>query len=200
LIDLGSVHDIERAEVQVADLGRRADREFQRLVAEHRPQVLRVALRLCGGRRAEADDLVQDAVERALRAFPRFRPEMRFAPWLIAILNNRFIDLCRRKRRHPTEVELAPEHHPAASIESEPAPLWTRVTAEELRAAVERLEPDFKRVFVMHAAEGKSYEAIAAELGIPRPTVGTRLYRARRQLREALLAIRAASSAEAEHD
>ena len=52
---------------------------------------------------------------------------------------------------------------------------------------MERLEPEFREVFVLHAFERRSYRDIAAALGIPQNTVGTRLLRARRKLRVLLV-------------
>ena len=67
------------------------------------------------------------------------------------------------------------------------APLWMRIDAQQLRAAVDRLEPEFREVFTLHAFERRSYKDIAAALDIPQNTVGTRLLRARRKLRVLLL-------------
>ena len=63
------------------------------------------------------------------------------------------------------------------------------MTAEQLHAAIQQLEPEFKAVYVKHALEERSYQEIATDLGIPVNTVGTRLARARKKLRAALLAV-----------
>jgi DNA-directed RNA polymerase specialized sigma24 family protein len=51
----------------------------------------------------------------------------------------------------------------------------------------QRLEPEFRQVFTLHAFERRSYKDIAAALDIPQNTVGTRLLRARKKLRVLLL-------------
>ena len=66
------------------------------------------------------------------------------------------------------------------------APVWTRVSNEQVAAALNELGSDFRRVYELHVL-GRSYDEIAAELHIAKPTVGTRLIRARRKLKEALL-------------
>jgi RNA polymerase sigma-70 factor, ECF subfamily len=66
-----------------------------------------------------------------------------------------------------------------------PPPRWTTIQDEELTLAIDALPEEFRDVFVLHA-RGKSYQEIADQLGIPRATVGTRLARARKKLRETL--------------
>jgi RNA polymerase sigma-70 factor (ECF subfamily) len=56
----------------------------------------------------------------------------------------------------------------------------------DLRDATDELGPVYREVYVLHTFEHRSYDDIARELGIPRVTVGTRLHRARKKLREVL--------------
>jgi RNA polymerase sigma-70 factor (ECF subfamily) len=135
---------------------------------------------------ADAADVVQDALESALQAGDRLHAVENLQAWLVTILHRRMIDLFRKREREqlgdpPDEPEVT-QDAPVAD-----APLWTRIDVEQLRAAVERLEPEFREVFILHAFERRSYKDIAAALAIPQNTVGTRLLRARRKLRVLLL-------------
>jgi RNA polymerase sigma-70 factor (ECF subfamily) len=140
---------------------------------------------------------VQDTFERALRAWDRLPEDANVRAWLVTILNNLFLDRCRRARRAPRvegsgptpTVEVASPEHTA------PQP-WANVTSAEVRDAVAQLDGDFRRAYELHLA-GRSYRQIAAELGVPTNTVGTRLLRARLKLKRILLRQMGAAAGEA---
>ena len=140
-----------------------------------------IARRLCGNS-FDADDLVQDTLERALRARGRYVEEGNRRGWLAVILRNRFRDRCRVARRQvAASDEVDDIATPAAP---EPAP-WEHITDAQLEAALARLGAPFRRVYELHAL-GHSYVEIAEELDISVNTVGTRLLRARAKLKAIL--------------
>lgn len=157
---------------------------FTTAVREHDALLRGLARRLCGGNSADADDLVHDTYERALRAWGRYVDGGNLRSWLCAILHNLFIDRCRKDKRTPRREHL--EHLEVAEVEPTPPPRWAQLSGEAVTEALGELGPDFRRVYELHA-QGRSYDEIAAELNIARATVGTRLVRARRRLKEALL-------------
>jgi RNA polymerase sigma-70 factor (ECF subfamily) len=149
------------------------------------PFLIDVAKRLC---RNDADvlDLVQDTCEHALRR-TKLLPDNPRA-WLVTVMHNLFIDRCRASARRPPPRPLDDVLPPPAAPEPVAEPPWTNITLDQVRAAVEELEPAFRDVYVLHVFEHKSYAAIATQLSIQRLTVGTRLTRARQKLRELLVA------------
>jgi len=164
---------------------RAPDARFAAFAREHRPLLLATARRLTGSDH-DAHDLVQDALERALRRFSQLPPGGNPRGWLFTILHNAFIDRCRSDRGdRATPVEQIAERL-AAPADDAPAP-WERVTPEQVQAAVAQLPEEFRSVYGLHAEQRKSYEEISRALGIPKATVGTRLMRARRRLKEILL-------------
>jgi RNA polymerase sigma-70 factor (ECF subfamily) len=158
---------------------------FDAIARSHKDALTAFAIRLCRDR-AEANDLVQDTFERALRRFEALAPETNVRAWLFTILQNGFIDRCRRKNVAPRFEPVDDEAVAAPAPESAGAPAWARITAEQLGAAIDSLDDDFRVVYRMHAIESRSYQEIAGALGIPQNTVGTRLARARRKLRDIL--------------
>lgn len=134
----------------------------------------------------ETEDLVQDTLEKALRSIEAVNLAKNPRGWMVTILHNLHIDRCRqRARRLPhvpceTVLLLAPEP-------TEP-PAWSEITPDELRDAASQLSDELRSTYVMFALEGRSYVDIAAALGIPKATVGTRLLRARVQLKRILSA------------
>jgi RNA polymerase sigma-70 factor (ECF subfamily) len=146
------------------------------------PHLRAFALRLCG-RPDEADDLVQEAAERALRWARAVPGRNALRPWLRRVVHNLFIDGWRRRVREALEPGGDPDALPAHA--AEPEPRWTEIDPGALQAAVTALAPDFRAVYRLHA-EGRDYHAIARSLGLPINTVGTRLHRARKKLRALL--------------
>ncbi len=164
----------------------RASSSFDAALREHYDALVTVATRLARDS-ADAHDLVHDTVERALRGFETLRPESNVRAWLFTILRNAFLDRCR-KRSALGSAEPIDELQIAAEPpeEADEPPAWTSVTAEQLREAIGGLGEEFRVVYLLHAIEGASYLEIAERLGIPPRTVGTRLLRARRKLRDIL--------------
>lgn len=158
---------------------------FEASVRAHTGTLYGLAMRLSGNK-SDANDLVQDTFERALRNFDRLVPGTNERAWLCTILHHLFIDLCRRRRRERARDEEAPEPACAPHDHDEEPPAWARITVDEVRAALEELDEEFRTVYRMHAVEGRPYAEIAERLGIPKVTVGTRLLRARRKLKQLL--------------
>jgi RNA polymerase sigma factor (sigma-70 family) len=143
------------------------------LFERHWPGAWRAA-RVVTGSRAMADDVAQDAFERAFAALARFDEERPFGAWLHRIVINRSLDLLRRERRL---VGLdSPDR-----IESE----WRDLEAEDraLLGAVESLAPQRRVVIVLRYGLGYPPAEIAAMIGVPVGTVHSRLARALEDLR-----------------
>jgi RNA polymerase sigma-70 factor (ECF subfamily) len=170
--------------VKPSAAGTAGARRFEELVRAHEPILFAMALKLCGNG-ADARDLVQDAFERALRGYAQLGPDANERAWVITIMHNLFIDRCRRRKREP-RTEPVDETSVAAAEPTPPPPAWTDITSEQLRAALGQLSEEFRVVYQLHAIDGRSYKEIAVQLDLPLATVGTRLIRARRKLRDVL--------------
>jgi RNA polymerase sigma-70 factor (ECF subfamily) len=148
------------------------------------PQLRRLAERLCRSH-ADAADLVQDTFERAAKVGMPIDVRNPGA-WLTTAMHHLFIDRCRAEARRPVQEELTEAHERIVQRELEPEPAWCELSTDDVRAALLELEPIFREAYAMYTFERRSYEAIAARLGVDRVTVGTRLSRARKRLREVL--------------
>lgn len=131
--------------------------------------------------RANADDLVQDAVCNALSAQNSFIPGTNFAAWMHRILRNRFISNLRR-RRDTTDIDDVP-----ASVFATEAPHEDRLALKELAQHLDLLPTDQREALVMVVVHGMSYEALAEATGCAVGTAKSRVFRARRQLETWLL-------------
>jgi RNA polymerase sigma-70 factor (ECF subfamily) len=151
------------------------------------PRLLKVAERLCASP-ADARDLVQDTFERAMRQ--GIPSDLRNpCAWFTTIMHHLFIDRCRALARQPMQEPLHEAHDntiPSRVVDEEP--VWNKLTVADVRAALPKIETKYREVYEMHTFEGRSYEDISTVLKIDRVTVGTRLTRARKKLREVLSA------------
>jgi len=151
---------------------------FSRQIVEQIPSLRRYAHALTGGNSENADDLVQDTLERAYAKWSLFRMGYELRPWLFSIMHNVFVNEVRLMRNR---VPICPIDEAAAM--GTPAPQENHVQAREVLAAVGRLAPEFREVLVLVSVEEFSYADTAKILSIPLGTVMSRLFRARTQLR-----------------
>lgn len=170
-------------------------RQFQSEVVSHVTALLAFARRLCRNE-AEAEDLVQDTIVKAIRARKQFQPGTHMKAWLIKILRNAFIN---RYHRNAVERTLAsaPLSDPVvdgwmshASVRAMRDPEGFALRPElrdALIAAIDRLPRDFKEVVLLADAEGLSYREVAEVLECPMGTVMSRLHRARKLLKADLV-------------
>lgn len=149
-------------------------------LAQHLPALRAAAAHLC--RRAwETDDLVQDAFERALRYLSAGNPPpTHMRAWLVSIMRNAFVDRIRKRAAAAEPIEDPP------APEAEPEPTWAQVSTDEVRAALGKLDGELRRVFELHYLDGLPYREVAARLTLPENTVASRLYRARKLLKDLL--------------
>ena len=122
---------------------------------------------------ADAQDAVQEVFLRLLTARPKFRDAEHEKAWLIRTTLHRAADLQRAAEKRNVPLEEAAQ---AAA----PAP------AQTLLEAVRALPEKYSAVVHLYYYEGYSIREIAKLLGVPAPTVGTRLARGRERLRQLL--------------
>lgn len=128
---------------------------------------------------AEADDLVQGALLKAVERRASFRPGADLRIWLMAILHNHFIDQTRARRAAAARDLAWTEVNPGfAPPEGEHA-----VRLDQLRRALLALPAEQREALHLMAVEGLSVAEVAAVLGIPAGTVMSRVGRARAALR-----------------
>lgn len=161
----------------------RARQRFDRAVRDHRPVLLDLARKLCRGP-IDPDDLVQDVLETTFHNIGELPDDANLVAWMTRVLRNRFVDRCRRLKTRGTQtpIEDVPVAQPVAEGES----WWQRLGADDIRARLDALPAEQRAAFEMFAFEGASYQEISERLGIPKPTVGTRIMRARARLKQLL--------------
>ncbi len=156
----------------------RADDFLTGLQAEI-PSLKRYARGLAGTREA-GDDLVQTALERALRHRDGFRTGAGMRHWLRAIVRNAFLDEYRKRLRQGWHVPVQ-DHYRETHLA---APQEFHAELEDVTRRIESLRPVERTVLHLRAYEGLSHDQIALRTGVAVGTVKSRLYRARRALAE----------------
>lgn len=142
---------------------------------------LRAFARSLTGDRDRADDLVQDAVLRALSAHEQYTPGTNFKAWIFTILRNLYFNEFRRNRALMRPLEAADlEMH--ATAPSQQAGL----EFDDFRRAFKTLPAEQREALVLVGADGFRYEEAAAICGCPVGTIKSRVARARGEIERLL--------------
>ncbi|MCH8275025.1 MAG: sigma-70 family RNA polymerase sigma factor [Armatimonadetes bacterium] len=174
-----------------------ADRRelFESLLTKTHRHAYHLAVRLTG-KRADAEDLVQEAYLRAFRFFHRYDSSLPFTSWLYRIMTNAHIDEVRRRGKLKTTSldDPHPETGAAWDLPDETASPERLVFTDELEAEIQdglnRMTPDFRVAVLLADMEGFSYEEVSQIMGTSIGTVRSRIHRGRKQLRNHLLSVR----------
>lgn len=131
-----------------------------------------------------SEDLAQETYLKAYMAFSSYQPGTHFKAWMMAILRNTYISLCRRKKLEPAELDFTE----AAVVNAMPAepPSALEVLPEYLQKAMGRLSTRHRVMILLADVEGFSYKEISEILACPMGSVMSGLFNAREQLRQFL--------------
>lgn len=141
-------------------------------------QRLRRYARALSRNAADADDLVQETLAKAIDRAELFRPGGDLRAWLFGILHNTFISTTRSAGRRPQTVVADTLPDPRLDPDQE-----TRVELRRVLVALQQLPEEQRRVIVMVSIDGMTTDEAAAALGLPVGTVRSRLWRGREALR-----------------
>jgi RNA polymerase sigma factor (sigma-70 family) len=131
---------------------------------------------------ADADDLTQATIERALRSKDQWQPGTRLDSWAYRIMRNLWIDTVRARSRK--ERVEAPAEEAERLGEDPTASMDATVDLSRMMAAMERLPGEQREVVALILIEGFGYRETAEMLGLPIGTVSSRLVRGRMALLE----------------
>jgi RNA polymerase sigma-70 factor (ECF subfamily) len=165
--------------------------DFEALARPLVDALYRTSLRMTGDS-SSAEDLVQEAMLKAYRAFDRFERGSNFKAWIFTILANCAVNEHRRGRRAAAVVDFAAAE-PAAYeetpvLKAEDVERLGDRLGDEAKRALSRMPEEFRLPFLLSTFEDLTYREIAAATGVPIGTVMSRLFRARQALRAELAA------------
>jgi len=145
----------------------------------HITSLRRYAYVLCRDH-AEADDLVQESLMKAIAKADTYRPDKDLRAWLFSILHNTFISHKRQYARRARASRFLDSTLKEAGVKPEQE---QHVEVYDTLTMLSRLSPDHQSVLVLIGVEGLSYAEAAEVLDIPTGTVMSRLARGREELR-----------------
>lgn len=151
----------------------------RRLYEASHQNVYRLMVRMVG--LADAADLTQQVFLQVFERIGQFSGRSKVNTWIYRIAVNEALQHLRRGKRSKVRIlEQEPMDRSRSSEEKSDE-------KELLEQALSRLEPELRSTFLLREVEGLSYTEIAQSLGIPQGTVGSRLNRARLELKQHLI-------------
>ncbi len=173
---------------------RKDDDDFADQATSHLDALYACACRLTRNP-TEAEDLVQDAMVKAIRAKEQFQPGTNLKAWLFRILTNPFINKYRRGGLERSVFE-GPDADPLVDgwvsastmrqLRDPETVALTPLVEGEVQRALDALPPEFRLAVILCDVEEFSYEEIARIMGCPIGTVMSRLHRGRKLLQRSL--------------
>jgi RNA polymerase sigma-70 factor (ECF subfamily) len=161
--------------------GMSPDKNVREVMLAAVPGLRAFAISLCGNV-DRADDLVQEALLRALSNIRSFEPGTNMSAWLFTILRNLFRSEYRKRRREVEDVDGSYAEQLASLPQQN-----SRVEINEFREALKLLPPEQRESLILVGASGFSYEEAAQICECAVGTIKSRVNRARRRLAEILL-------------
>ncbi len=155
------------------------DTALRAALAELLPD-LRAFARFLAGTKAEADDLVQEALARTLQSLDDAAEIGELRPWCFSVLRNVYHEHLRSRKREEARLmqQVATDAVPAAQEASS--------DVQDLGRQLRALSPLLREALILVGAQGLSYEEASRICGVPPGTMKARVSRARQQLAKAL--------------
>ena len=164
-------------------------REFERRLVESSTLAFRVAFSVLR-QREDAEDVAQEAFAKAYRSFQQLRDRERFRAWLVRMTWRMALDRQRANRRRfareTPEGEFVEAGLQTRRDQTTTDTLVARERAEQLWQAIDALPEKLRLVIVLAGIEGHDIREVATLLDVPDGTVKSRLFLARKRLRERL--------------
>lgn len=156
--------------------------EFELRIAECSTLTFRVAFGVLRNRE-DAEDVTQEAFAKAYRSFRSLRDRERFRSWIVKIAWRMALDMLRSRKRRIVREEVHADITDTSDIVTDIA---DRHRAAEVWRAIDSLPEKMRIVVILANIEEHDTQEIASMLGVPEGTVKSRLFHARRQLKELL--------------
>lgn len=166
------------------------DREaFEREALVHLDAVYHTALRLTGDA-TEAEDLTQETMLKAFRAWRQYQQGTNAKAWLLTILRNTLVNQYRRRKVRPVTVDVDQIEPFTVFRDVQDADpertFFDQLVDDDVLRAIDGLPERFREVLVLADMEDLTYAEIADAVGVPVGTVKSRLFRARQLLQREL--------------
>lgn len=179
-------------EAQWLEQARQGDKAaFGKLVEAYQGPVFNLAYRMLNEAR-EAEEASQEAFIRAYTRLESYDPAHKFSTWMLSITSNYCIDMLRKRRALFLSIDEPLPAHPALMSEKSKGPEAQAVRVEQealVQQLLQTLPDEYRETVVLRYWYDMSYEEIAEMMDTTVSAIKSRLFRARRDLAEAGLAL-----------
>lgn len=156
---------------------------FEFLVQKYRREAFFHAIGLLGNQE-DAADACQESFARAFVAIPRLKELESFYPWFYRILRNCCLNMLSRKKTASDYSRVAGDESRDDANRFDPSAILEKQEDQKnVWRALSELSPENREILMLKYLKDYNYDAISAALGIPRGTVMSRLYHARKAFR-----------------
>lgn len=168
-------------DVAIVDACLKGDREaFGTLIDRYERKMFNVAFRVVGDHE-DAMDATQQAFVKAYEKLGTFNRSYRFFSWIYRIVLNESLNIVTRRKRF---AEL--DEDTTVSTKTPEENYGETELGRHIQGALQVLKPDYRTVVILKHLQELSYQEISEILDLPEKTVKSRLFTARRQLKEIL--------------
>jgi len=156
------------------------------LMERYENKIIRYIRRISNVSQESAEDIAQEVFIKVFVSLNEFNDELKFSSWLYRIAHNETINYWRRNKKRKSYDISWDENEALMSILRDNRDIeeevYQKITNQQLKNALKRLDEKYREVLILNYLEGKSYQEIADILKKPIGTVGTLLNRAKKFL------------------
>jgi RNA polymerase sigma-70 factor (ECF subfamily) len=153
--------------------------EFSQVYEAHKALVLSVCHVYFPGN--EKDDLFQEIWTEIFKSIDTFKGKAKLSTWIFSVARNTSLSYLEKQKRKAPHTAVLPASLPGAG-----SPEETVLSREKVNGILARLSPEFQEVLLQKYLFDQSYEELAEKLNIPVSTVKSRLFEARKKMRDFL--------------
>lgn len=165
----------------IAEIAEGNQNAFEQLCRQYEARIFGFLFRKLGDREA-AEEVMNDVLLGIWKSAAKFRGDSRPLVWIFGIANNKALARFSRRRRRQSFIANTEELPEVA--DQGIGPEETLINSELVKWALERLSPEHREAMELTYFSGFSYPEISKSLGIPEATVKTRMFYARKRLRD----------------
>lgn len=162
---------------------------FRHIIYRYETKLARYIRRLARVSEEDVEDLLQEVFLKAYTNLNGFDTRLSFSSWIYRITHNTVVSFYRARHARPEGHMIDTEDHELDMFAYEldgMQDVHSGEVAHDMRLCIEKLPAKYKDIIILKFLEGKDYTEISDILKIPVGTVGTRINRAKRQLRALL--------------
>jgi RNA polymerase sigma-70 factor, ECF subfamily len=186
-MDLLQKNSRPETDEQLVKLSLKDQEYFGYLVERYQDKLARYVNRITAISKEEIEDILQEVFIKVYENLNDFDTSLKFSSWIYRITHNQVISQYRKKQARPQKISLDCDLDYFKNLASEvdiAQELSQEERAEEVEKLLNKLDFQYKEILILKYFERKSYTEISDILKKPVNTVGTLLYRARKQFKD----------------